>query len=118
MSEIRLEDFEILREERAHMIMPVRFDLRKVFALNDENAKFNLLLMQEYRDKNGWWKDGKIPPGCIKCRQPIFGPEQLVRYYGATYDRTCFRNFWYRDGIREEQQTIFKKYFERVANLI
>jgi len=117
MAEVRLEDFEIPKEERAHMLMPMRFDIRKILALNDKDfAFFNLLGMQEYRDGDGWWKNGKTPK-CFECNQPVLGPEQLARYHGTTYDKSCFRTFWDRDGIREEQQTIFKTYFERIANL-
>jgi len=117
MTEIKLEDFEIPKEDRAHMLMPMRFDLRKVLALNDGDfAKFNSFVMQEYHDRDGWWKNGKIPK-CFECNQQILGPEQLARYHGATYDRNCFKNFWYRDGIREEQQNTFKIYFERVAKI-
>jgi len=86
----------------------------KVVELSDEDfAGFYLELMEEYRDVDGWWGDGKIPC-CTKCRSEISGPEFLRRYHGGSYHPDCFREFY--AGV-EKEKGVVGQFWDRVAEL-
>lgn len=92
-----------------------RFDFKKIMALtNEEFSQFYLEAMQEYKDKNGWWQEGKMP-SCGVCHEIIPGPAQLRRYYGRTLNAKCFRELWAKE--RNEHRKSDQQYFDRIAKL-
>ncbi len=91
------------------------FDYERIIALSEDDfAKLYLELMAEYRDKDGWWSNGRIPK-CNECRGVISGPEQLRRYHGLSMHPTCFKQFYKREG---NEEGTMKQYWMRVANLV
>jgi hypothetical protein len=91
-------------------------DLEKVLKLNDTDFRtLYLLLMDEYRTKDGWWNEGKMPK-CGVCNEVIPGTEQLRRFYGNTIDGKCFPEYYKKqDHIFETEQ--WKQFWTRVAKL-
>ena len=90
-------------------------DYEKIAKASDEDfSQLYLELMREYRDKDGWWSDGKIPK-CNECHEVISSPEQLRRYYGSSMHPSCFNQFYIREG---DDKGIMRKYWERVADLV
>jgi len=110
-----LKDFFTVKAPALYAV-PVRtLDYEKVVELSAEDfAKLHLELMNEYKDKDGWWSDGKIP-NCSECHSEIPGPEDLVRYYGRSLHHNCFRRVYEREG---DETGIMKRYWDRVAELV
>ena len=87
----------------------------KIIKLNNKDfARLYLELMNEYRDKDGWWKKNNVP-NCWECHEPIDNPKNLRRYYGQSLHPNCFKKVYKREG---KEKSITKEYFDRVANLI
>lgn len=90
-------------------------DYERIVVLPERDfAQLYLELMLEYRDKDGWWSNGKIPK-CNKCHDVILSPQQLRRYYGSSMHPSCFKQFYERRG---DEEGIMGKYWQRVANLV
>ncbi|HLC32081.1 MAG TPA: hypothetical protein VJK51_05425 [Candidatus Nanoarchaeia archaeon] len=91
------------------------FDYKKINLLSDEKfAQFYLQLMQEYRDIDGWWSEGRIPT-CTHCRKTISNPKELRRYNGASLHPVCFTPFY--DQNKTAQSDTMTRYWERVKKL-
>jgi len=101
-----------------HIISPPvhrTLDFEAIVALSDADfAKLYLELMNGYRDKDGWWKEGKIPY-CHECHLVIPEPAQLRRYYGSVMHPDCFKRFYERNG---DETGVMRQYWERVARLV
>ena len=101
-------------------------DYKKLLALSDEYFKLLYLIrMEEYRDKDGWWKADPVDkpvwkasliPECSTCHLVIPGPAELRRYVGRSFHGPCFREF-YREERIDEPNELKKRYWERVASL-
>lgn len=93
-------------------------DYEKIIAIPDEDfAGLYLELMSEYKDKDGWWSNEKIPK-CSQCHAEISGPQDLRRYYGNSMHASCFKEFYEREGSKDQhQEKTMKRYWARVANL-
>ncbi|MGM5483405.1 MAG: hypothetical protein ACQER9_00640 [Nanobdellota archaeon] len=108
-----IDDF-VLKDPLFHVGERV-LDYEKIVKASDEDfARFYLELMIEYRDKDGWWSDGKIPE-CNECHKEIQRPEDLRRYHGLSMHPSCFRQYYTREG---DDEGIMDKYWQRVANLV
>ncbi len=93
-------------------------DFEKIIELSDiEFAEFYLNQMEKYRDNDGWWGE-KGMPHCSECQQEIPGPTQLRRYYGNSMHASCFKQFYEREGNKEEKSEVMNKYWQRIASLI
>jgi hypothetical protein len=91
-------------------------DLEKVLKLNDTDFRTLYTLMtEEYKTKDGWWSEGKIPK-CNICNEVIPGPEQLRRFYGNILDGKCFSKYYKKQDHRFETEQ-WKRYWIRVAKL-
>ena len=112
-----IEDF-VIKEPLAFQFGRA-LDYEKILALSDEDfARLYLELMTEYRDKDGWWSNGKIPT-CSQCHTEIPGPKELRCYYGNSMDASCFREFYEREGSKDQHESkLTKQYLERVAKLV
>jgi len=92
-----------------------RFDYEKILSLSsDEFAEFYLKVMEEYRDKDGWWGKAGIP-SCSECSQEISGPKELRRYYGLTLHPKCFEKIYEKE--KDDQKGLIKFYWDRVVKL-
>ena len=95
--------------------VPGTLDFKKIVALPDADfAQIYLELMNQYRDINGWWQEGKIPH-CFKCHEVIDAPTNLRRYYGLSLHPRCFGEVYFRE--RKRKSKTMRKYFDRVAFL-
>ena len=96
--------------------LPIRmFDYKKIERLSDENfSEFYLKLMEEYRDKYGYWSEGKIPH-CHECNSEISEPKYLRKYYGRCLDPACFKKVHERE--RRDEEKSHRKYWDKVAEL-
>jgi hypothetical protein len=91
-------------------------DYAKILKLSDSDfAALYLELMNEYRDKNGWWGKAGIPK-CSECNKVIPGPENLRRYVGRSLDSYCFGDVFNKNRHFSDSE-LEKKYFDRVAKL-
>jgi len=91
------------------------FDYAKILALSGPDFEtFYFELMTVYRDKHGWWGEGK-PVFCSGCHSEIPGPESMRRLKGRVLDPPCFRKFYIKES--EYDGDIMKRYWERVAHL-
>jgi len=89
-------------------------DYEKIFALSKRDfAEFYLKLMEEYRDKDGWWAEGTDPINCSKCNEEISGPRDLRRLYGRALHPTCFAE----EMDLTKERGASKKYWKRVLEL-
>ncbi|VVB81455.1 Uncharacterised protein [uncultured archaeon] len=98
----------------------------KILALSDEEFKLLYLLrMEEYRDKDGWWKEEPAPkpiwkassiPECSKCHKVIAGPAELRRYAGRSLHGPCFRKVYGKER-NDEPDEWKRRYWDRVAEL-
>lgn len=101
-------------------------DYRKILALSDEDFKLLYLMrMEEYRDKDGWWKPDPVPkpvwkassiPECSTCHLVIPGPSELRRYVGRSFHGRCFREFYLKERD-DEPDELKRRYWDRVAAL-
>ena len=92
-----------------------QINYKKIITLSDEDfAKLFLEFMTEYRDKDGFWKEGKVPR-CSECSAVIDSPGNLRRYYGLSLHPVCFKKVYEKYG---EEDPVMRKYWERVANLV
>lgn len=98
------------------LFLPGRvLDYKKIMALSDQDfARFYLELMEEYREKDGWWGEGGIPR-CSECNRKISGPGELRRYCGASLHPRCFQAWYQRHG--GDEKGIMKRFWERVFKL-
>jgi hypothetical protein len=89
-------------------------DYRRLLKLSDiDFTEFYLNLMEEYRDKDGWWKDEKNLPHCSKCNEVISGPRDLRRLAGRSLHPLCLV-----EEIKiEDKKGLEKKYWERVLKV-
>ncbi len=99
------------------------WDYKKILTLSDEDfAEFYLKTMEEYRDHDGWWDEGKIP-SCSECHKEIAEPKELRRYYGSALHPECFEKVYrqyFLPALRENNlktSSPISKYFERVSKL-
>jgi hypothetical protein len=99
------------------------WDYNKLLALpDDEFAEFYLKVMEEYRDKDGWW-GRKGTPSCSECRNEISEPKELRRYYGASLHPECFNHVYknyFLPNLRENNLkpgSLISKYWERISKL-
>lgn len=106
-----IEDFVV----KGHSMSYGRvLDYERIVGLSDNDfARLYLELMEEYRDKDGWWSNGKIPK-CGECHSEISNPKQLRRYCGLSMHPSCFKQFYEREG---NDKGIIKQYWQKVANL-
>jgi hypothetical protein len=112
---ICLDDFLIKGQSSVSGIGRL-FDYQKIVKLPDKDfAGFYLALMTEYRDKEGWWSEGKIPK-CGRCSKEISGPAQLRRYYGRSLDPDCFVIEYQKDSYKDDSR-LMRQFWERVAKL-
>lgn len=110
---MRIEDFIIKGE------FPLKsryLNYEKILNLSEnELSIFHSTLMNEYRERDGWWSNGKIPR-CSECKKFINSPEDLIRYYGNSLHHGCFKTFYNKAGPMEKEETI-RKYWEKILNL-
>ena len=107
----------LLHTDPSPTMLPVRnFDHKKIVALsNQEFAIFYGELMNEYRDKDGWWKNGRIPE-CDTCHQVIPRPSQLRRYQGRSLHPECFKKVYEKE--KDTFKGVEREYFDKVANVV
>lgn len=93
-------------------------DYEKIAALgNEEFLSLHVQLMEEYRH-NGWWTEKNIP-SCNQCQDPIPGPETLIRYFGQSYDPSCFKDAWRSEREYESRRNPgHGKYLDRIVDLL
>ena len=122
---INIDDCFLSKEERRFSpdplsSFPVRMmNYQKVFALSDRDfSEFYLKLMEEYRDKDGWWGE-RGTPYCSKCNEEISSPKDLRRYCGRSLHPNCFSEEMQSENVKNSllRNKTMKKYFERVAKL-
>jgi hypothetical protein len=109
-----IDDF-VLKDTLMFYFLGRVLDYKKVVEASDDDfAKLYLELMNEYRDKDGWWSDSKIPK-CYECHKIISSPEQLRRYHGLSMHPSCFKQYYARE---EDDKGIMRKYWQRVVDLV
>ncbi len=90
-------------------------DYKRIVELPDKDfAQLYLERMLEYRDKNGWWSEDKVPK-CNECNEVIPNPQQLRRYHGLSMHPSCFKQFYEKKG---DDRGIMRRYWQRVTNLV
>ena len=116
---INLDDFVDKNDAFVRAYGERAWNYKKLLTLsNEEFAEFYLKSMEEYKDLDGLWKDGKVP-SCSECHREISEPKQLRRYYGASLHPECFEKVYEQYFLPSvgKSSKVIVKYFERVAKL-
>jgi hypothetical protein len=120
---IHIEDFVDKKNNLTKALGGRSWDYNKLLALpDDEFAGFYLKIMEEYRNKDGWWGK-KGAPSCSECHKEISEPKELRRYYGSSLHQECFNHVYrqyFLPSLKENNlkpQSPIAKYWERVSKL-
>jgi hypothetical protein len=112
---ITLEDF-IVKGLRIGLPGTREFNHSKVLALNEEDfGKFYLLLMEEYKDKDNYWKNGN--PQCWRCNNGIETPKDMRKLFGRTLHTECFKKDYDETYKSHNLDNVTRKYLERVYSV-
>jgi hypothetical protein len=90
-------------------------DYHKIVSMSDDEfSKYYLEKMSEYKEKDGWWSEGKVP-ACFDCNEVIQGPKDLRRFYGQCLHADCFKEYY--ESVKFLESGIRRLYWDRVAAL-